>query len=828
MNITIDGKMANMRESSRYRGLGMVSANNSSRLLLDYKAVHPEQYWELLRYLFGPEGLALTHLKLEMGADVNSSSGTEPAIKRRPDEPADVTRGAGFQLAADAKSVNPELTLDMLWWSEPRWVTDAADVYAARYRWYTETLGAAYERYGLCFDYVSANQNERAIDTEWIKYLSAHLAAERNAPYDYAAIRIVAADEEGSFEIAELMRQDAELREAVDVIAAHYTDWATEAVRELARAGKEIWFSEGCAPMSYARGTHRFDAGGTGLSDTNGMLDIANRIIAMYPCGEMTLYEFQPAVAAYYDGATFCQKQLVRADTPWNGCYSLDTGFYMALHFSQFIKRGWRFLEGACRCDGSPGADGHTLVGAVESCMAACDIQTGDYSCVMTNSTDREIRCRLTVRNLCGAEGEQKLPLHIWETRGPDSRSGEPYDAHYLEWAGRIMPQNGQPETVYSFALKPYSLVTVSTLSYARPDFASLTARKNTCMKLPYRDDFSYKRYGTAFLEKRGYAPLYMTDIGGAFEVVRRENRYVLQQRITEPLRAAEWGYTPEPVTCFGDDRWFHYALSAQICLAEGTPAQPSYAGIGIRYALADCGQSGYWLRYDEGGGWRLMRGRSCLAAGRLPAAAAAGSWVTLRLQAEGERISALIDGVCVCRYRETLGGALPAERSGAEGLETAGCGAGRAALYSSYHENCFAQLEIEPAGTMPPDIVRIDDTDMEIDYCGGWEHLTMSSFQNYRRTVSAGKRGAEFAFSFQGNMFALLGGQEGASVLRVEIDGQPSETRYSVPPAEARSCVYRKYVPDGLHHVRIAVLEGRFCLDALEASGRFCRGLRA
>ena len=37
-----------------------------------------------------------------MGSDINSSSGTEPAVKRTPDEPADVTRGAGYQLAADA------------------------------------------------------------------------------------------------------------------------------------------------------------------------------------------------------------------------------------------------------------------------------------------------------------------------------------------------------------------------------------------------------------------------------------------------------------------------------------------------------------------------------------------------------------------------------------------------------------------------------------------------------------------------------------------------------------------------------------------------------
>ena len=109
MNIVIDGNNANTLENMLYRGVGMVSGNNSSRLLLDYKAENPEAYWEIMNYMFGKQGLEIAHLKLEMGSDVNSSSGTEPSVKRTENEPADVTRGAGYQLAADAKSINPDL-----------------------------------------------------------------------------------------------------------------------------------------------------------------------------------------------------------------------------------------------------------------------------------------------------------------------------------------------------------------------------------------------------------------------------------------------------------------------------------------------------------------------------------------------------------------------------------------------------------------------------------------------------------------------------------------------------------------------------------------------
>ena len=42
LNIVINGGNANTLENMLYRGVGMVSGNNSPRLLLDYKAENPE------------------------------------------------------------------------------------------------------------------------------------------------------------------------------------------------------------------------------------------------------------------------------------------------------------------------------------------------------------------------------------------------------------------------------------------------------------------------------------------------------------------------------------------------------------------------------------------------------------------------------------------------------------------------------------------------------------------------------------------------------------------------------------------------------------------
>ncbi len=124
--IKIDGNTINMDAGTVYRGLGVVTGNNSSRLLMEYKTEHPDAYWEIMRLLFLPDyGAGLTHIKIEFGTDVNSSSGTEPCIMRSADEKADVTRGAGFMFAADALTINPDITVDLLRWGEPKWVTDA-------------------------------------------------------------------------------------------------------------------------------------------------------------------------------------------------------------------------------------------------------------------------------------------------------------------------------------------------------------------------------------------------------------------------------------------------------------------------------------------------------------------------------------------------------------------------------------------------------------------------------------------------------------------------------------------------------------------------------
>ena len=795
MKVFINGNKAQRAINKRYFGLGMVSANNSSRLLLDYKSEQPERYWQILNHIFGQDGIGITYLKLEMGSDINSSSGTEPAIKRSRGENSDVTRGSGYQLACDAKKINPDLSLDILWWSEPAWVTQSDDVFAARYLWYKETLDAAFSTYNLKFDYISANRNERDIEPEWIKYLSKSLKSEQNCAYDYSKIKIVSADEEGRWNISKLMLADSELLNAIDIIASHYTSSSDDNTKLIAeKYGKQIWYNEACSPMSYSKGTWRFDGTGTGLSDINGLLDIANRFVSMYPQGGMILHSYQPVVSAYYDGVTFSHKQLITANTPWNGFYRLDNGYYMTLHFSQFLKKGWTFIEDACFADGVKGGDGHAIVDAKYTYITACDENSDDYTIIITNTTGERITYEFEVQNLKKASSV----VNVWETRGP---SGGHFDENYFRKVKTILPKKIGKKHCFSIEINPYSLVTISSIIKEEAMRISINESENTILSLPYYDDFEYRDYEREFLPKRGFAPRYTTDQGGAFEVENINGNNVMVQQILPETMATEWGRTPNPTTNFGDDRWFNYQICADVSFDDSKGDGKNYTGIGLRYNLGDLGESGYWIQLFDNGEWRLNKNNINVSEGKV-ASLDKKAWSNLKITANGNNIKTYINSVLVSDFKD--GGAI--------------LGAGRASLFSSYNKNLFDNIEITPINDTPY-IVRLDNTDENFKYYGDWNHITMGSFKNYKRTISEGGEGASMKISFRGKGFALCGTAKDAA-LSVKINGEIVDDDIAIPNSSFREIFYHNFaLEDREHEAEITVRDGIIGVDALEVT---------
>jgi len=799
MKIIVDGTQANENPAAAYRGFGCVSANGSSRLLLDYKTEHPHDYEEIMRLLFEKNyGVGITHVKIELGADVNSSSGTEPCSKRLLNEPADVTRGAGFQFAADAKAINPDITIDLLRWGEPGWIARAFSISQehgmnARYTWYKETLDAAYAVYGLKFDYISADQNETDTpDEAWILYLRYRLDHETNAPYDYSKIKLIASDEVGTQNIAEQMVDNNALRNAVDVIGLHYTTYGDSYTNLLNEAyGKEIWYSEGIPPCNIPELTVQAD--GSGLIGRNGVIDVANRIINSYYNGKMVMYEFQPAVASYYDGACYAPKQLIRAWEPWSGHYVLDIGFWMALHFSRFAQKGWMFLGGACYGDGD---EDHAITNTTNNFMTLSAPDRSDFSMIFTNDSDEPRSYTVQVKDMAF----ELTTLSIVITRGPSSR--QPYDANWFQPGEPIRISHKQQQ--FSIKVPPYSIMTVTTLDTGWVagvnTFPAVQPPKSARLPIPYHDDLTYTKEE---IRVRGCAPRYMTDQGGAFELVETEDGYAICQKINPKSMPQNWRFhgTPQPITCFGDDKWRCYSIEAEVHLSS--QEKHNYAGMGMRYNSAVsceytsmCGYSG---RLYGDGSWKLMDMESVAAEG-LVQQVDLSQWNKLKLLILGNSIFFFLNGSLLTKY-------------------TPQCmvNSGRASLCSEYAWNMFRNIHIDPVSVEPVYVRRVDCFGDGILYNENWEIHAMESYRYYNRTSMEAKSGAEFSCNFDGMGIAVIGTATNAE-FTVLLDGHTLFENLFVARCDVRqTCFSVDSLSDGTHNLRVFVRGGMFKLDVLE-----------
>lgn len=112
-----------------FEGFGALRAGASSKLLIDYPEPRRSEGLDLP---FKPRhGASLQHLKVEIGGDVNSTCGTEPAFAHTREEfletnPAHFKRGYEGWLMVESKQRNPLILLDALQWGAPYWIGDGS------------------------------------------------------------------------------------------------------------------------------------------------------------------------------------------------------------------------------------------------------------------------------------------------------------------------------------------------------------------------------------------------------------------------------------------------------------------------------------------------------------------------------------------------------------------------------------------------------------------------------------------------------------------------------------------------------------------------------
>ena len=105
-----------------FDGAGAISGGGgNSRLLIDYAEPYRSQ---ILDYLFKPHyGASLQILKVEIGADMDSTDGAESShMHAGKDE--NYNRGYEWWLMEQAKARNPRIKLAALPWGAPHWVGD--------------------------------------------------------------------------------------------------------------------------------------------------------------------------------------------------------------------------------------------------------------------------------------------------------------------------------------------------------------------------------------------------------------------------------------------------------------------------------------------------------------------------------------------------------------------------------------------------------------------------------------------------------------------------------------------------------------------------------
>jgi hypothetical protein len=872
VQIVVDGNdvRADNVNGLTYKGLGLLSCNSTSNLLMDYKAEHPDRYWQLVRVLFGGKNPLINHVKIEMGSDTNTSTGSDPATMRTADELADASRSPGFQLAADAKTVNPRLKVSILRWVMPQWVQTEWNKGTGTdemYKWYKETILDAYQKYGYMVDYVNPDTNETTKpDISFVKWYKNALANDTefaDARYGltsrqrqavakaYHAIKIVASDENTTKNIGPAMLTDTELFGMVDAVGYHYTtedrldgapDSATYrpytklATGDNARGqDKEVWYSEGVGSFGWTdfRVANTEGPGGasTGIGGVQSALDLANRSVKSYANSKRTHYIFQPAIGAFYEGAQYSHKELVSARDPWSGSIHYDAAVYVMQHFTQFAKTGWENdtntagiwrtvpeasysgVSGTENVDGSNGAPSY---------MTLADPRKRDFSTIAVNDSDRTKSYRIKAENMdLGADPT----MEVWETRAADP--GEAYDANFKHLAAQLTPDG---DGYYTYTVKPRSIVTFTTLDRGRdkatnqrlPSSAARTVldtdasgkRHDTHDTVLYADDFGYEEEGRVQV--------------GADNGARKLSQSYLKSRGSQPRYMVDQTGAWEVGKDEGGDNVLYQYLDQSMkdtgAWNRNTP----------NTTVGDFRWENYKASVDvsfpdpQGGfatlGVRQQKGMAATDAAYSVGIGPAGSWTLSRYgtavrtgtvaASDGYHLALEARGATVTAYVDGQAVATYQDPAPVTG--------GRVKLGTDFHRTAFDNLKVEKvAGHTPYAATLTDNMDGSVAYAGTWSrNASLGDAMNwYRSTSTSTTAGATVTVPFRGTGIDVIGGNDGSAVLDVSVDGRPVARDAKTTATDKRQATYSlRGLPDGRHSVTFTLKSGKIVLDAFTA----------
>ncbi len=583
-----------------YDGLGALSAGASSRLLIDYAEPYRSQ---ILNYLFKPGyGAALQHLKVEIGADVNSTDGSEPSHMRSRTD-SDYNRGYEWWLMEEARRRNPAIILDSLAWGAPGWIGGGHFYSQDMANYVAAFIKGAKRFHNLDIRYTGI-WNERPYDPAYVKLLHETLLKQR------IFARIVCCDDyhrNKQFEVIGAMANDPELAASVYAVGVHYprgnsiTDYST--TPQAKASGKILWSSEdqpndGGGPIL----SRDWAVGGRRLAQ------IYNR---NYLQGAFTKTEIWSPITSYFENLAAPHSGLMYANTPWSGHYDVQGAIWATAHTTQFAQPGWQYMDSA---SGFLRDNSGTYV-ALKSPRGK------EWSVVLETIDARqpqEVRFQIT-------GGLSDKAVHIWETNAHKT----------FEHVTDVTPAHGS----FTYRFEPDSLYSLTTTTGQGKGTAQPPPDRP--FPLPYSETFE-----SAALN---HTPKYLCDQDGAFEVHACEQRSgkCLEQVITE--KPIPWGPLPNPFTLTGDSSFTDYRVAADVFFKSA-----NLVAILGRIDSADVFRdgkalwpSGYVIQLGKDGAWSLLstafkQPTRMLASGTVHASS---GWRRIELNFSGDRIRALLDG---------------------------------------------------------------------------------------------------------------------------------------------------------------------------------------
>jgi galactosylceramidase len=617
--ITINGTAG----GRSFDGIGAVSGGGATSVLLkDY----PEpQRGQILDLLFKPDfGAAMSTLFVEVPGDGNSTQGSELShMHYRNDE--NYNRGYEWWLMQEARKRNPAITLDGVAWGCPNWVgnnnfwsQDMCDYYA---KW----IKGLKNVYGLDLDAIGC-RNEKGVNEDFVKKLRRTLDGN-----GLEKVRIHAFDNWGKtkWDWCKDLRTDAELRRAVAIISNHTMTEVpvSDEVGQLSREyNKPLWNTE----EHVYKQDFDCEISLVKAFNENYVGSGVTKVLCWYL--ETSTYPIEP----------FFNVTTLVAASPWSGNYTVNPALWAYAHYGQFVKVGWKYLDGACgRLSG-----GGSYVTLASGADYSIIIET--KGCAQNQKVAFNVQGGLSTGKVC-----------VWRSN----------DRQQFVKVEDLTPVSGS----FSLTLEPNSIYSLSTITgQQKGSFNDVPAASH--FPFPYYETFDH--YGDA--KSWGYLPHYTADIDGGFEITSRPDGLGKCLRQVVDHKAQSWAPEWMPYTIIGDENWQDYEVSADVCLDEG-----GWAGLLGRVNNTGggygCNPKGYYLRVDADGHCFLYASTQNKNGdpGRQLAAGQAGEiginrWHNLKLQFSGTNLTALVD------QKQVLTAGDGAYAKGMAGLVTGGFGDAR------------------------------------------------------------------------------------------------------------------------------------------------------